>query len=168
LKKPATSVRRDVAAGQHAFKEVFLGFERIPAVRETFGRETTKTLAALKVEVQDTRGYMHIDDEKGCIVVNLKYLREGPETYLHLDAVHELMHIRQFLDGKELFDRSYKYFERPTEVEAYVSTVKEARRIGMDDDQLAEYLRVEWVTDEEFRLFLNTLGVKPTVRREAA
>lgn len=159
--KPATSIRRDVAPGQHRFTDVFSGFDEIPTVKETFGENTRKTLAELKVDIQETRGYMHIDDEKGCIVVSLKYLKEGPETYLHLDAVHELVHIRQFMDGRELFDRSYKYVERPTEVEAYTTTVREGRRIGLDDDELTDYLRVEWVTDSEFLQLLGTLGVSP-------
>ena len=76
--------------------------------------------------------------------------------------LHELTHVKQFREGKELYDRSYAYFERPTEIEAYQVAVEEARRIGMDEKEIAEYLRVEWVTEQEFMRFVSKMRVGET------
>ena len=48
------------------------------------------------------------------------------------------------LDGRELFDESYSYVDRPTEIEAYRCTVEEARKIGMSDDALKALLAYDW------------------------
>ena len=71
------------------------------------------------MDVQARPGYLRVDDETGNIVVSGEYLRTGDERYLYLDVVHELVHVRQFIEGKELFDRRYSYVDRPTEIEAY-------------------------------------------------
>jgi len=160
-KKLGVKISRDAAPGVSSFMEVFKGFEALEPVRSTFGDKTAEVLENLSVEVIDSRGYLHIDDERGLVVVNAKYLREGSEAFLYLDVIHELVHIRQLKEGRELFDRTYSYVDRPTEVEAYKVTVAEARRIGMTDSQIADYLRVEWVSEEDFKRFLKTMKVKP-------
>jgi hypothetical protein len=68
--------------------------------------------------------------------------------------------LRQFHEGKELFDEKYDYVDRPTEIEAYRVTLKEARRIGYKGQELVEYLKVDWVSDADFKRFLGLLGVK--------
>ena len=103
---------------------------------------------------------MRINAEKGSVIVNTKYLKEGDETHLYLDVVHELVHIRQHMEGKELWDKRYAYVDRPTELEAYRVALGEARRIGLKERDIVEYLKVSWVTDEEFGRLLMTLGVK--------
>jgi hypothetical protein len=67
--------------------------------------------------------------------------------------------VRQFREGKELYDRRYPYFERPTEIEAYQVAVEEARRIGMGREEIVEYLKVEWVTPEEFAKFVSMMRI---------
>ncbi|MGQ9515369.1 MAG: hypothetical protein ACUVTL_10060 [Thermoproteota archaeon] len=49
---------------------------------------------------------------------------------LYLDIIHELTHVKQFMDGKKLFDWRHKYVEMPTEVEAFRNAVEGARRLG--------------------------------------
>lgn len=159
MPKPVATVRRGVTAGPHLFTRVFEGFDRVRAVRRIFGGATTSVLSELLVDVVNEKGYMHINAVKGSIVVSAGYLREGDERYLYLDAIHELVHIKQHMDGKELWDRRYKYVERPTELEAYRVAIDEARRIGMTDEQLVDYLKVEWVSEDDFRQFLVSLGV---------
>ncbi len=153
-------IARDAPRGFHPFSSVFGGFERVGAVRSIFGRRTKEVLGALWVEVTDGRGYMRINDEKGSIVVSGRYLREGSEVDVYLDVIHELVHIRQHHEGKELWDRQYEYVDRPTEIEAYRVAVKEARRLGMSEEQVVQYLRVEWIPDKHFRRFLGNVGVK--------
>jgi hypothetical protein len=161
-------INRDVKHEECSFKDVFGGFEKVKAVRSIFRDKTEKVLTELRVELTGARGYLHINDEVGSIVVNPKYLVSGREEYLYLDVIHELVHIRQFMEGRELFDRSYTYLERPTEVEAYQVTVREAKRIGMSADEIVEYLRVEWVTEQEFQRFLVSLGLATEEKTEAS
>jgi hypothetical protein len=74
--------------------------------------------------------------------------------------VHELVHVRQFREGKPLFDETFEYHDRPTELEAYAHAVKEARRLGMSDAELYEYLKVTWMSEDEVRKLARNLGVK--------
>jgi hypothetical protein len=153
-------IDRKTKVGQHPFTSVFDGFEEVRAVRTIFGKETDVVLGNLSVEVARGRGYMRINDHKGCIVVSSKYLKEGREVDVYLDVIHELVHIRQHREGKELWDRRYEYIDRPTEIEAYKVAVKEARRLGMDEEEVAQYLKVEWISEEAFERFLKNVGVK--------
>jgi GNAT superfamily N-acetyltransferase len=142
------------------FVEVFSGFEGVGAVRALFGPDTAQVIERLKVSLDSPRGYLRVDGETGDVIINPEYLRTGHERHLYLDVIHELTHVRQFREGKELYDRRYPYFERPTEIEAYRVAVEEARRIGMGREEIVEYLRVEWVTEEEFRKFVSMMGIE--------
>jgi hypothetical protein len=153
-------IDRSAAPGTFPFTRLFRGFEAVGAVRAIFGENTDEVLGGLEVEVIESRGYLRINDGKESIMVNSKYLREGQETHLYLDVIHELVHIRQLREGKELWDKDYAYVDRPTEIEAYRVAVDEARRIGLSEAEVVDYLKVEWVSDEDFRRFLTTLGVK--------
>jgi hypothetical protein len=155
-------IERNPALGTSQFTRVFGGFEKVKAVRTIFGRRTEDVLGSLSVEVTDGRGYMRINDVKGSIVISSKYLREGREMDVYLDVIHELVHIRQHHEGKELWDKGYKYTDRPTEIEAYKVAVKEARRLGLSEREVAEYLKVEWIPEDEFRSFLENVGVSKT------
>lgn len=153
-------IERRATVGLHPFLSIFGGFERIRAVKGIFGSRTGDVLGGLSVEVADGRGYMKIDDSRGSIVVNARYLKEGNEVDVYLDVIHELVHIRQHREGKELWDKKYEYIDRPTEIEAYRVAVKEARRLGLTEDQVAQYLKVEWISEEAFERFLKNVGVK--------
>ena len=153
-------IERNPTLGRSPFLRVFGGFEKVKAVRAIFGHRTDEVLGNLSVEVTNSRGYMRINDEKGSIVINAKYLKEGKEMDVYLDVIHELVHIRQHHEGRELWDKDYKYTDRPTEIEAYRAAVKEARRLGLSEEQLVEYLKVEWIPEVEFRSFLENVGVK--------
>ena len=103
---------------------------------------------------------MYIDDAAGNVVAGLDYLRSGDERVLYLDILHELTHIRQRHEGKELWDRRYAYVDRPTELEAYAVAVKEARRLRMSDREIADYLRVEWTSRADHERLCEHLGVR--------
>jgi len=74
--------------------------------------------------------YMGVDNTDGHLLVNGRYLRTGDRVDIYLDVVHELCHVKQWMDGRELFDYQYDYVDRPTEIEAYRYTVLEAKRLG--------------------------------------
>jgi len=154
------TINRGLQTGSFSFKEIFAGFERVDAVKSIFLDDTQKVLADLKVDLKARQGYLHVDDETGHIVVSHPYLRTGDERFLYLDVIHELVHIKQFMEGKELFDVRYSYLDRPTEIEAYTAAAREAEKIGMKTDEIIEYLRVEWVTEMEFQRLLVGMGIK--------
>lgn len=143
----------------HPFSEYFKGFESVKAVRNILGEETEEILKNLKVEFTWAGGYMWVNGINGHLMISSKYLNTGDKTDIYLDIVHELVHVKQFMEGKELFDTDYGYSERPTEVDAYRYAVDEARNIGLSDKRICEYLRTEWMSDYDFKKLAKTLNV---------
>lgn len=150
----------NVVVATHPFSDYFIGFEKVEAVRRIFGERTAKVLRSLRVEFSGMKGYMGVSDLDGHLVVSAHYLSVGNEVDIYLDVIHELVHVRQFMDGKRLFDRDFTYIQRPTEIEAYQHTVEEARRLGLQDDEICEYLKTEWINDEDLRQLAKTLNVE--------
>ena len=72
--------------------------------------------------------------------------------------------VRQFRQGADLYDSRFSYVDRPTEIEAYKLTVKEARRLGMSDSEIADYLLVDWITRKERDKLARRLGVRIEAR----
>ncbi len=162
---PDAQIPADVPITKHRFTNFFKGFESVAAVREIFGNETERVLGDLKVEFFSSKfGYMGVSDEDGHLIVSAYYLRNGDPTSKYLDVIHELVHVKQFREGRPLFDETYEYYERPSEVEAYKHAVKEARRLGMSDAEIFEYLKVDWLSDAEVRKLSRILGVNPPRR----
>ena len=157
-------INRDAKIITYPFKQVFQGFEKCQAVKDTFGEETDKVISSLGVELYSRKGYMGVSETTGNLIVSANYLRTGDELSIYLDVIHELVHVRQFKEGKELFDPNYQYVDRPTEVEAYAHSVKEAKRLGMTDDQVMDYLRMDWVTEEEVQRLAKSVGVLATTK----
>ena len=73
---------------------------------------------------------MRVSNHDGHLMINPDYFMAADFTDLYLDVIHELVHVRQFLDGKRS-DSQTAYVERPLEIEAYNITVEEARNIGL-------------------------------------
>jgi len=117
-------------------------------------------LSDLKVEFTGRRGYMGVSDEDGHIMISANYLNEGDIIDIYLDIIHELVHVRQFMEGKELFDRNFSYVGRPTEVEAFRYAVEEARNLGLNDERICDYLKTEWISDEDLRQLAEALHVR--------
>lgn len=157
--KLGVEIKRDLVGESFKFTELFGGFERVAAVKKLFGRGSLRVLRETTVHIVHKEGYLRVDNDNGDILVCEPYLRTADERHLYLDVIHELVHVRQHMAGRELYDRTYSYVDRPTEVEAYSVAVAEARRIGMSDTEIADYLRVEWVSGVDFRRMLSTLGV---------
>lgn len=153
-------ISRDVNVTLHNFTDYFKGFEKVEAVREIFGDETEKVLDELKVEFTSRRGYMGVSEEDGHLIISAHYLKHGDEREIYLDIIHELVHVKQFMRGEKLFDMSFGYVERPTEIEAYRHAVKEARRIGMTEEEIYEYLKTEWMSEEDTVRLAKAVGVR--------
>lgn len=183
------SIERATRPGRYPFLEVFRGLERSPA----FGQYPGGSFSALKVaaetwaHVVDDFGWMYVapretpeevraagfemvTSEEDEIVVSLKHLTRSPEMYVYLDALHEFLHILQRRSGRDLWPGpKVPYVDRSTEREAYAFSVAEARRLGVPDDYLREYVEVEWVSDRDNLRLLRALGlVRPTPQSRAA
>ena len=148
-----------VGTSTRRFTEYFKGFEKVEAVRGIFGEETEEVLRNLKIEFMGFGGYMGVDDTNGHLMVNARYLSSGNRVDIYLDVIHELYHVKQFMEGKELFDSQYEYIERPTEIEAYRYTVQEARRLGLSDKRICQYLKTEWMSDSDLKRLAKALNV---------
>lgn len=138
--------------------DYFKGFERNSAVRGIFGEETEKVLMNLKVDFI-WFGYMGVNDENGHLMVNKRYLSTGRKEDIYLDVVHELCHVKQHMEGKELFDPNYDYVDRPTEIEAYRYAVQEAKRMGLSAAEIRLYLKTEMMSNQAVDKLIRNMGV---------
>jgi hypothetical protein len=141
------------------FLEYFKGFNEVQAVQKIFGDKTTEILDNIKVEFNTNTSYMHVDGAYGHIVISKNYIQNGNKIDIYLDLIHELFHVKQFMDGQELFDKNYNYVDRPTEIEAYQYTVQEAKRIGLTEKRICQYLKTEWITDLDLKKLTKTVNI---------
>ncbi len=166
---PRVRIPRRVPIHYERFTDRFVGFDQVAAVRQTFGPKTAQILRGIRVEYYSSKwGYMGVSDEDGHLLVSTHYLRTGKPRDIYLDIVHELVHVRQFREGKTLFPDGFSYADTPVEIEAYKHCVAEGRRLGMTDPELFEYLKVEWLEPKEVRKLARNVGVKvpPRTKRE--
>ncbi|MEE8323947.1 MAG: ImmA/IrrE family metallo-endopeptidase [Candidatus Bathyarchaeia archaeon] len=155
-------ILRNGKASTHSFTDYFKGFEQVETIKHLFGKKTEETLRNLRVEFLGAAwAYMAVSDLDGHLIVSVDYLKNGDFTSLYLDIIHELTHVKQFMEGKELFDGGFSYTERPTEIEAYRNAVEEAKRLGIDDTTILEYLKTEWMSEEDHSKLAQALNVKP-------
>ena len=162
VKLPNVVIPRNIRLHYERFLDHFKGFETVDAVRGIFGPRTKSVLRALKVEFFSSKwGYMGVSDEDGHLVVSTHYLRTGKRRDIYLDVVHELVHVKQFQDGRQLFPENFEYSTAPTEIEAYKVCIAEGRRLGMTDKEVLEYLKVPWMDDKDWRRLARNLGLKP-------
>ncbi len=155
-------VNRTKPLGTYRLSDIFGGLTESQAMVDLLENEMERSriLNETTVEIVDSEDYMYVSQDDGRLVVGNRYLREASEQFLYLDVVHELVHVKQFSRGLNLYDTHYDYVDRPTEVEAYRLTVKEARRLGMTDLEIADYMLVEWITRKDRDRLARRLGVK--------
>jgi hypothetical protein len=160
---------RNAGVGRYPLLTIFPGIQELDSARrlEPDAHARTKLFGETKVEVVAEDMWMYVapwDKSKpnrgwdpvvtagtDCIVVGQSHLVESPALILFLDIFHELCHVRQRHDGRELWDRRWSYVERPTEVEAYRFVVEEGRRLGVSEEALRDYLEVEWISAAELQ-----------------
>ena len=158
-------VHRSAAVGEYKLSEIFSGLESSPALKKVFGAKVqmAKIMRHLKLRVERGDSGLWLDRDTGTICIGSKHLTSANNDFLYLDVVHVLVHVRQFLEGKELYDQAFEYVDRPTELEAYRTTVAEARRLGMGEEEILRYLRLDAADDSELGKLVERIGVK--VRR---
>ncbi len=141
------------------FINCFKGFDRVGVVRRIFGAGTEEVLGKLEVEFTNTVCYMEVDDVDGHLLVSPHYLSNGNLVDIYLDVIHELVHVKQFMEGKTS-NKELSYIERPLEIEAYQVAVDEARALRLGEDRIYDYLESELLNDEELKQLAETLEIK--------
>jgi len=154
-------INRDVIEGTYRLEEIFAGLQNNEILLKIFKtkEELDDIFSIIKVIVDMHSHYMHVNNEDASIVIGLEHLKNSDKQILYLDIVHELVHVKQQRQGLDLYDKSYSYVDRPTEVEAYAITVEEARRLGMKDQEIFDYLHVEWITPDEHKRLASAVGL---------
>ena len=153
---------RPVDPGTYALTEVFQALDRALTIRALYpdveARAAAIRAAKLVVTRDDVYGY--VDDRDGTIYLGHKHLTDGDPLVVYLDILHELVHVKQLHEGRDLYDSRHAYVDRPTEIEAYALVVEEARHLGLTDAAIAEYLYVEWASPKDHERLCRRLGVK--------
>lgn len=154
-------INRKLLPGWYGIDDLFPEIREFPAVLDIFGtrEEVERVLAQRKVHLADISHYMSVDNFDASITVGITHLRGAPAHVLYLDIIHELIHVKQHEQGLDLYDRTVSYVDRKTEIDAYEVTVREARKIGLSDREIFDYLRVEWITREEHERLARRLNV---------
>jgi hypothetical protein len=162
-------VNRTESHGEFPLSHIFIGLENSDVIQSLFGgkEQAAETLRSLHVKLDDSAEYMYVNDADGSIIVRGEYLRSASEKLLYLDIIHELVHVKQYHEGRNLFDSNYSYVDRPTELEAYKITLDVARKIGMTEEEIEDYLYVEWITKKEHKKLAKTLGVSGRTQRKS-
>jgi hypothetical protein len=160
-------INRCLEPGQYNLSEVFTdirNYDILPAIFAD-AEEINEVMAKTKVYVVEGPFEMFVDNDDGSISIGMRHLRRSSDEILYLDIIHELCHVKQHLQGRDLYDRHKAYVDRETEIEAYQVIVQEARRIGLNDKDICDYLRVAWITPEEHKRLVRRLGVAGRIRK---
>jgi hypothetical protein len=154
-------ISREAEAALYPFTDYFKGFEKVEVVRKLFGDRTDDVLKKLKVEFNGRRGYIGVSNTDGHLNISVEYMNNGDAVDIYLDVVHWLVHVKQFMEGRELFDFYNSYVDSSSEVEACRVSVEEAKRLGLSDRRICNYLRTERMTDEDLRRLAEILEIRP-------
>ena len=170
---PVTFSRKAPSVPLSPFTDYFRGFEKVKAVQDVFGGRTDEVLGRLGIRFISNRYmYMGVSDQDGNIGVGTYHLKNSDLRTLYLDIVHELFHVKQFMDDREYFAREHRrylkktgfdtalYYRSPIEVPAYRHAVDEAKRIGMSFDEIADYLKMGPVHPKVFARLLEDVGLE--------
>jgi hypothetical protein len=171
-------VARETPAGRYPLLDVFPGLESLPIAKrlEPNARKRSRLFRETCVEIVDQDMWMYVapsevpelargrwkpvvSPDTDCIVVGKSHLAESPAMMLFMDIYHELCHVRQRQGGANLWEPGVSYVKRWTEIEAYRLVIDEARTLGVSDEFLREYLKVEWISEKEHRELLAELDV---------
>ncbi len=146
-------VNRTLPCGGHPFRALLPRLAESPATRRIESRATpiVHILDIAFIRIRPGDGYTWIDDEAPAIVLIEDYYRRGSSLDLYLDLIHELTHLRQLVEGADLWDERFHYVDRPTEIEGYAVAIEEAVRLGMSEAGIMRHLSNPWMTRSDVR-----------------
>lgn len=155
------TINRKSESGTYKILEIFPGLHEEKVILQIFEthEKINHIFEKIRVIVDENSKYMHVDNNDASIIIGKNHLLSAEKIILYLDIIHELVHVKQQHQGLDLYDKSYSYVDRPTEIEAYKIAVNEAKRLGMKDKAIFDYLFVEWITDEEHKRLALVTGV---------
>ena len=142
---------RTLSSGMHPYRSLLPRIEESPARRRIESPATPlgPLLDKARVKIKPGEGYVYVDVKIPAIVLFEDYYRQGNAVDLYLDLAHELTHLRQLAEGKNLWDHSIHYVDRPTEIEGYAVAVEEGLRLGMTEAEIIQHLSNPWLSEEE-------------------
>ena len=154
-------INRNLTPGIYTLSEIFDGLKEVPILTKVFKtkKELDDVFSKTKVIVESSDHYMYVKNDDATVVIGLRHLQNSDSKILYLDIVHELVHVKQQRQGLDLYNKSYVYVDRPTEIEAYEIAVMEAKNLGMDKKEILDYLFVEWITPEEHKRLSSHVGI---------
>jgi hypothetical protein len=155
------NVNRKLEPGMHRIPDAFPDLREDPMMVEIFGsiEAVNETLDTITLNLTDIPHYMNVNNDDGTINVGLGHLRNSEAEVLYLDILHELFHVYQLKEDVDLYPKGVAYADRTTEIEAYAFGVEVARRIGMTDKEILDYLWVEWISPDENKTLARRSGV---------
>jgi hypothetical protein len=156
-----TQILREIGEPECYFTNNFKGFEKLASVRQLFGEKTVYVLKELKVEFTYDTIYMRVTDD-GRLLINPDYFQTGNTTDLYLDIIHELVHVKQVMEGKSS-DPAVHYVDRPLEIEAYGITVNEAKKLNLSEERILDYLESELVKGEDLRRLCSAIQLNEII-----
>ena len=146
-------VIRTLPCGDHPYRSLLPRLEESPAARRIESPLTpiAPLIDNARVRIQSGDGYLWIDIHIPAIMLIEEYYRASNPIDLYLDLVHELTHLRQLAEGKNLWDRSLHYVDRPTEIEGYAVAVEEGLRLGLTEKEILHHLSNPWLSSAEVK-----------------
>ncbi len=155
-------VRKSTEIGDYRLTDVFGGLEFSSSLLKAFGSksELGRIMRHLKLRLEPNDSGPWFDRDTGTICIGTKHINGAKPDFLYLDMIHVLVHVCQFLEGRDLYDQAFEYVERPTELEAYRFTVAEARKVGLDETEILRYLRVGSDNDSDLGKLMDKIGVR--------
>ena len=144
-------VVRTLGRGLHPYRLLLPRLEESPVARRIGSAATPlgPLIDGARVRIRTGEGYCYVDVKAPAIVLFETYYRQANALDLYLDLAHELTHLRQLFEGKDLWDHSLHYVDRPTEIEGYAIAVEEGLRLGMTEAQVVQHLSNPWLNDSE-------------------
>jgi hypothetical protein len=144
-------VVRTLSCGIHPYRSLLMQLEESPAARRigTAALSIETLINDARVRIKTGDGYLWVDIKIPAIVLIEGYYRVANPIDLYLDLAHELTHLRQFAEGKDIWDHSLDYVDRPTEIEGYAVAVEEGLRLGMTETEIMRHLSNPWMNDSE-------------------
>jgi len=171
-------IDRTVPPGRHRLLEVFRRLDKVPPFRKypATAEERRQVVRGTSVEIVPGTVWMYVaphevppfakevgwnpvTSDTDCIVVGRRHLSRSRSLTLYLDILHELYHVFQRRSGRDLWNISDGYAGSLTELEAYGFAVGEAKRLGVTNRYLQEYLKVEWIDAKEHARLMRNLGI---------
>jgi hypothetical protein len=144
-------VLRTLGCGMHPYRTLLPGLEESPAARriESHSIPLGPLMDEARVNIVLHEGYCYVDVKIPAIILAEDYYHRANPLDLYLDMTHELTHLRQLAEGKNLWDHSLHYVDRPTEIEGYAIAVEEGLRLGMTEDEIMHHLSNPWLSNAE-------------------